>query len=285
MSREKSFADRYGAWAVVFGASEGLGAGFVRAVARRGLNVFLVARRADLLEGLAEECRRDFGIEARCLSDDIASRGFVERFLAAVAGLEVGLLVYNAAFAPIGDFIETDPTDLSRVIDVNVRGPTALVRALAPPMVTRGRGAILLMSSLAGNQGGPRLATYAASKAFNRVLAEGLWHELGPAGIDVVACCAGAVRTPGYALASGGDAQGGGSTRGGAKDAPGTLDAGVVAERAVAALGRGPIVVPGFINRLAAFLLGRLLSRRAAIRVMAGSTRGLEPSAERGRRS
>jgi short-subunit dehydrogenase len=120
----------------------------------------------------------------------------------------------------------------------------------------------VLMSSMAGNQGTARIAAYAASKAFNRVLAEGLWEELAPRGIDVIACCAGAVRTPGYANTAG-------------RDAPGTLDADRVAERTLAALGRGPIVIPGFVNRLAAALMGRILPRRAAIRIMAGTTRRL----------
>ena len=131
-----------------------------------------------------------------------------------------------------------------------------------PPMIARRRGALILMSSLAGNQGSPSIAVYAASKAFNKILAESLWKELKPKGIDVIACCAGAVRTPGFAGASG-------------KDAPGTMDPASVAGRAVAALGRGPVVVPGFVNKLASFFLGRLLSKRMAIGVMANSTKGL----------
>ena len=91
---------------------------------------------------------------------------------------------------------------------------------------------------------------------------EGLWCELKPLGVDVLVSCAGAVRTPGYANAMG-------------KDAPGTLDADVVAEETLSALGRGPVVVPGAVNRLARFALGRVLSRRIAIAVMSRSTREL----------
>ena len=118
------------------------------------------------------------------------------------------------------------------------------------------------MSSLAGYQGAPRIATYAASKAFNIVLGEGLWHELRTHGVDVVVSSAGAIRTPGYTKAAKGDA-------------PGTLDAAVVAEKTLDALGRGPLVVPGATNQLARFVLGRVLSRRGAVAVMARSTKDL----------
>jgi short-subunit dehydrogenase len=226
------------------------------------MNLILVARRKSLLEGVAGECGRSFGVEARILEADLGSADFVGRLEAAVSGLELGVIVYNAAFAPVGEFAATDGADLLRAVDVNVRGPVALLRALLPPMISRGRGAAILMSSLAGNQGAPRLATYAATKAFNRVLAEGLWRELEGRGVDIVACCAGAIRTPGYAIASG-------------REAPGTLEPEAVAEKAIRALGRGPLVVPGLVNRLAAALLGRLLPRRAAIGIMAGQAKGL----------
>jgi short-subunit dehydrogenase len=226
------------------------------------MNLLLVARRKVLLAALAEELRSRYGIDARALEGDLGTPDFRESLRNAVSGLEVGLAVYNAAYAPVGEFAAMDPAALSRVVDVNVLGPAMLLRTLVPPMIARRRGALILMSSLAGNQGSPSIAVYAASKAFNKILAESLWKELKPKGIDVVACCAGAVRTPGFAGASG-------------KDAPGTMDPASVAERAVAGLGRGPVVVPGFVNKLASFFLGRLLSRRMAIGVMANSTKGL----------
>ena len=171
----------------------------------------------------------------------------------------------SLVFAEVKDPVrrKIERYELTRTIDVNVRGPLLLARTLAPPMVARRRGAIVLVSSLAGLQGTPRLATYAASKAFDVVLAESLWGELCDHGVDVVTCCAGAIRTPGYA----------GRARG--KDAPGTLDPDVVAQRSLAALGRGPRVVPGWINALASLLVGRLLPRRLAIAMMAANTREL----------
>ena len=119
------------------------------------------------------------------------------------------------------------------------------------------------MSSLAGLQGSPNIVTYAATKAFNTILAEGLWKELKPLGVDVLGCVAGAILTPGYREA------------GNVKPAPGTLDAAAVAAETLDALGKGPTVVPGAVNKVARFLLTRLLSRRAAIAIMAKNTGGL----------
>jgi short-subunit dehydrogenase len=252
---------RYGPWAVVAGASEGLGEQFARALARRGLKLLLLARRADRLEALADDLRQE-GAEVRTQSIDLGAPEFRERLQTACEGLEVGLLVYNAAYAPIGEFCELAPEQLLQVVNVNVRAPLVLAHALGRPMKQRGRGGIVLMSSLAGFQGTPHLSSYAASKAFNTVLAEGLWDELRGAGVDVLASCAGAIRTPGYDSAR-------------QEEAPGTLDAAVVAEHALAHLGRGPRAVPGFINKLASLLVGRLLPRRLAVAIMAASTREL----------
>jgi uncharacterized protein len=262
MADAKRFRERYGPWAIVAGASEGLGAAYARALARGGLDLVLVARRRELLERLADELRGRHGIAVRCIDGDLASAATTARLADEASRIAVGLVVYNAAHAPVGDLADVEAGSLERVVDVNVRGPLLLARAVLPGMTARGRGGIVLMSSMAGNQGTARLAAYAASKAFNRVLAEGLWQEMTPRGIDVIACCAGAVRTPGYAGAAG-------------SDAPGTLGADRVVERTLDALGRGPVVIPGSVNRIAAALLGRLLSRRAAIRIMAATTRRL----------
>ncbi len=263
------FAGRYGPWALVAGASEGLGAEYARALAARGLDLVLVARRRQVLEAFADGLRSEHGIKTLCLEGDLAEAGFLDSVLAACSDVDLGLVVYNAAHAPVAEFASLSPDDVLRVVDVNVRGPLILVRGLLPGLVARGRGGIILMTSLAGNQGSPYLSVYAASKAFNRVLAEGLWHELKGNGVDVLACMAGAVRTPGYVEAATGN------------DAPGTLDATEVVEAALRALGHGPVVIPGRFNRLASFFMTRVLPRRRAIGIMArniGSLSGSPPT-------
>ncbi len=256
------FVTRYGPWATVAGASEGLGAAFATGLAARGMNLLLLARRADLLGEVAQRIRDERGVEVRCLSIDVADPGVAHALSDAAADLEIGVLVYNAAYSPIGNFLDLPQEELLQVIDVNVRAPVVFIRTLVPAMLERHRGAVVLMSSLAGLQGSPRIATYAASKAFNTILAEGLWGELHRSGIDVLATCAGAIRTPGYAEIT-------------AREAPGMLDPADVAQQTLAALGRGPRLVPGLLNRLASFVTGRVLPRRAAVRLMAANTKNL----------
>ncbi len=261
------FTERYGSWALIAGASEGIGAAFAQALAGRGMNLVLVARREVLLDRLAEDLHARYGAESRCIAGDLGDPGFLEKLGSSMNKIEPGMLVYNAAYSPIGDFAGMAAPDLMRVVDVNVRGPLTLLNMVLPFMSRRRKGGIVLMSSLAGNQGTPRIAAYAASKSFNRVLAEGLWYELKEQGIDIIACFAGAVRTPGYVDAA-------------HKDAPGTLDPGILVEKTLAALGHGPLVVPGVVNQMAYWIMGRLLPRTTAIRIMAGSTKDLVASSK-----
>jgi uncharacterized protein len=260
--RTTRFKETYGSYALVAGGSDGLGAAFAEAVARRGLNVVLLARQEDRLRATAARLKQSYGVDVVAIAADVADYENVKEQLRQL-DLSIGLLVYNAAYAPIGPFEDTNEDQLVRATEVNVRAPLLLAKFLSAPMIERGRGGIVLMSSLAGSQGSPNIATYAATKSFNAILAEGLWKELKPHGVDVLACMAGAILTPGYREAES------------AKPAPGTLDAKEVAEQTLNALGKGPIVVPGTVNKLARFTLMRLLSRRAAIAIMSKNTGGL----------
>ena len=257
-----SFPDHYGTWAVVAGASEGLGEAFAAALAERGMNVVMVARRGRILEEIGERLASEHGIEVRCLELDLADRGFPGALREATRDLELGVLVYNAAFVPMGPFLDNDEDAIEAAVDVNVRGPLRLVRALAPALRERGRGAVVLMSSLSGLQGSPHISVYAASKAFNTIFAEALWYELTPHGIDVAACVSGAVPTPGYLERFG-------------REVPGMLSAEEAVRQTLGRLGKGPRIVPGRINRFAHQLVRRLLPRRTAIRLIAKSTKHL----------
>jgi len=256
------FAESYGPYALVAGASEGLGAAFADAIARRGVNLVLLARRENALSATAARVKQAHGVDVIPVVADLADIDRVTKLIGKL-GVDVGLLVYDAAFAPIGPFEDATPQQLAQAAAVNVRAPLLLAKLLSAPMIARGRGGVLLMSSLAGSQGSPNIAAYAATKAFNTVLAEGLWNELKPRGVDVLACVAGAILTPGYQQAEG------------AKPAPGALAPEEVAEQALNALGHGPIVIPGAVNKLGRFVLTRLLSRRAAISIMSKNTGGL----------
>jgi len=257
------FSERYGPWAVIAGASVGLGEAFARQLARRGINLVLIARRQDALDSLAATLRATCKVDVRTLAADLARTDLLTFVQTATADLEVGLVVYNAAFSTIGAFLDRPLDEHLRVIDVNCRGPLVLAHHFGRSMTARRRGGIVLMSSTAGAQGGPWISSYAASKAFNTVLGEALWDELSASGVDVVVCRAGATRTPGYE-----------SSKPRPSRVP-LLDPNFVAERTLAALGRGPSVVPGWFYRFSAFLMAHLFPRRMAIRIMGRATRKL----------
>ena len=253
-----TFSSRYGPWAIVAGASEGIGAAFATALAARGLNLVLVARRADPLTALASS----LPTATRTVVADLATADGIDAVETAAADLEVGLVVANAALSPIGAFIDTDPAQLERALDLNCRMPLLLARRFVPAMAARGRGGLILMSSLAGQQGSPGISAYAATKAFGAVLAEGLWAELRGRGVDVLACVAGAVATPNLAATK-------------ARPAPGTRTPEQVVDAALRGLRRGPRVVPGGLMKISSALMSRLLPRRVAIATIARASRDL----------
>ena len=193
----RRFRERYGPWGLVAGGSTGLGAAYAGALARRGLDLILVAEAADPLARVAAETSDRFGVEARAIVADLADAGAVASLLADIDELDVGMVVANAAAAPIGPFLATTLADKQRAIAVNCSAPMRLCDHYAPRLVRRGAGAIVVMSSLAALQGQALVGTYAATKAFDLVLAESLWAELGEHGVDVLAVCPGPTRTPG----------------------------------------------------------------------------------------
>ncbi|MCL2806172.1 MAG: SDR family NAD(P)-dependent oxidoreductase [Treponema sp.] len=256
------FWKKYGPCALVAGGSDGLGAAFAESLASRGMNLVLMAREKDRLEATANRIREKYSVDVLPFAVDLGDFEKVKNILADI-NVFIGLLVYNAAYAPIGLFENTSEEQLSLAAAVNVKTPLLLAKLLCAPMIQNRRGGIVLMSSLAGEQGSPKLAAYAATKSFNTILAEGLWKELRPHGVDVIGCCAGAILTPGYEQAEK------------TKQAPGTLTASKVAQLTLKALGKGPVIVPGFVNKIARFALARLMSRKAAIETMSKNTGGL----------
>lgn len=256
------FQQKYGPWALVAGASEGLGAAWADALAARGLSLLLLARRPEPLEATARAVRERHGVEVRAFALDLGAPGLEGQLSSLTEGLEVGCAVYNAAFPAQGAFLESALLDQLRCLEVNCRGPLTLAHVLGRPMAARGRGALVLMSSLTAFQGAPFIATYGATKAFNLNFAEALWFELKDRGVDVLACAAGATRTPNLLRAS-------------PKGEPGMIEPEQVVAEALAALGAGPSMVPGAFNRFATFAMRRLLPRRLAVELLGRRTAGL----------
>jgi short-subunit dehydrogenase len=258
-----SLLDRYGPWALVAGASEGIGAAFARALAAAGFNLVLIARRPAPLEALASELRVQFGRSVESVALDLAAPDLESALRAIVDGRDVGLVVYNAALSIVAPFMETSLADKLRMIDVNARGPLIAAHVCGERFAARGGGGLVLVSSLTAFWGSAWVATYGATKAFNLSLGEALAHELGERNIDVVVSCVGATRTPGFIKAVAG------------RKAPSGMSPDAVARETLNALpGRG-VFVPGSFNRFAQQLLSRLLPRKAAVRIMATHTKAL----------
>lgn len=188
--------ERYGPWAVIAGGSEGVGASFARLLAKSGINLVLIARKAEPLEATAEDVRR-LGVQARTLPLDLVGDGAVSKVVQATDDLDVGLLIYNAGANSYGhQFLDGDLDGFSQVIDLNITTPLALVHHFGRRMRERGRGGLLLVGSMAGYLGTPREGIYGGSKAFGRIFAESLWLELRDQGVDVLELVLGLTRTP-----------------------------------------------------------------------------------------
>jgi short-subunit dehydrogenase len=234
-----AFAERYGPWAVVAGGSDGIGAAFARDLARRGLNVALIARREGPLEATAKSLREEFGVETRTLSVDLTAADGADTIARETAELDVGLFIYNAgANRVMKKFVDLPLEEVLFMLHLNCRGPLLLAKHFAPRLKARGRGGLVFMSSLACIAGSAYGAIYAATKSFDTILAEGLWHELAPEGVDVLGVIAGATKTESMLHDS--------------ENFADAMDPMLVAAGALDHLGKGPNWVPGDENRAAA---------------------------------
>ena len=227
--------DRYGPWAVIAGASEGIGEHAARQLAADGCSVVLISRRQGVLDALRDSILADDaapGAEVRTLALDLAAADAAERICVTVADLDVGLLFYNAGADVSGTpFLDRAADEVLGMVHCNVVTPTALCHALGRRLRDRGRGGIVVISSGAAIAGAALIATYAATKSFQQILYEGLWAELDGTGVDVVCVLAGTTATPAFLRTTAMTA-----------DDPGVMDPADVARNALAALGHGPAV-------------------------------------------
>jgi short-subunit dehydrogenase len=245
---------RYGGAALVTGASSGIGEAFARRLAREGMDLVLVARRADRLVELAQTLSVAHSVTVHSISQDLGERDGPARTVAAAdaLGVEIGMLVSNAGFGTYGPFLAQDPEQQISIPEVNNRAPVALACAIAPRLVARGRGAMIFLSSTAAYQPVPFEAVYGASKAFNLMFGEALWAELRPHGVDVCVLSPGFTPTEYQRNAGMGEV----------KPITGWTTPEEVVEACLRRLGRGPSVVPGWRNRVVIALM-RVLPRSA----------------------
>ncbi|MEM7409583.1 MAG: SDR family NAD(P)-dependent oxidoreductase [Myxococcota bacterium] len=249
-AQRDSLRERYGEWALVTGASAGIGAAFARALAREGLSVVLTARRKDRLEALASELEKSFQVQTRVVEENLANAEGAERLARAVSDLPIGVLVNNAGFGGRGRFDSLQAERLRDMVMVNCLAPLLLTRRILPRMQQEGRGAVIFTGSVSGRQPLPLHAAYAATKAFDQLLGEALYVEGRAHGVDVLVVEPGSTETEFQEVAREIAHEG---------EAPETVVA-----TALDALGQQPSVVSGWYNWLRANAAQRLAPRGLA---------------------
>lgn len=255
-----AFRDRYGPWALVTGASSGIGREIALQAAARGLDVLLAGRDARRLEETAHVIR-SAGRQALWVAGNLATDEGMASLVAAASALDIGLLVPAAGFGIGGEFLALPDDEAAAMVRLNCDHVTRLVLRFAPPMARRGHGAVLLVASVLAFHGVPYAALYAASKAFVQSLGEALAVELAPHGVDVVVSSPGPTAT-GFASRA--------RMRLGR-----TLQAADVADASLRGLGHSRVVLPGALTKVlhnATFGLPRAAKVLVLGRIMRGMT-------------
>jgi short-subunit dehydrogenase len=261
----KDFAHRYGPWCIVAGASEGLGEAFANELAANGLNLVLIARRENALNQVAEDIRKRHAVQVRTLVLDLSDTDTaLKRINETISDIDVGSLVYNAAWAKVTHFDNHSTEEINTGINININTPTKLVHQLIPSLKKRGRGGILIVSSLAGIFGSRYIAVYTSTKSYQVTFAKGLWDEFRSSGIDVACAIPGAISTPKYSR----------EMEEGGENVPGIQTPTEVAVESVQFLASrsGPIMVTGKLNRLMEFIL-QLLPTKITATIIGGNVK------------
>ncbi len=197
MDKHTAFREKYGPWALVTGSSAGIGEAFAWILAERGINLILVARNRERLEQKASEILAQHPtIQIHTHQADLSLAGTDDALIQSTAGLEIGLVIPNAAMETNGSFLKNNFEDEKRLIQLNISAPAHIAHHYGRLMSQRGHGGILFVSSIAGYGPTPYLANYGASKAYIMSLGESLYYELKPLGIDVLVLSPGLTDTP-----------------------------------------------------------------------------------------
>ncbi len=253
IARGSPFLSRYGRWAVVTGASDGIGREFARELALKGLSVVLVARRLPELQALAEELRATHSVGTRMIAVDLATDAGNDHVLAQTAELDVGLLVACAGFGTSGDFVNGAIDAECDMLDVNCRSTLRLSWHFGRVFQGKRRGGIVLLSSIVAFQGTPKSAHYAATKAYVQTLAEGLRAELKGTGVDVLAVAPGPVATGFAARAN--------------LRMTNAMTPNLIAVESLKRLGRTTTARPGFLSKLLGYSLA-MTPRWGRVKIM-----------------
>jgi short-subunit dehydrogenase len=254
------FLEKYGPWALVAGAAEGIGAAFSELLAQKGMNLLLVDMSEERLALSGSRLRQEYKVETREIVVDLVREDSWKICLAASETVGCRLMVYVAAFSKIKPFLASTQDEIDRYINVNARTPLKLIHGFAGHLVSENKsGGIILVSSLAGLLGPPLVAPYAATKAFLIRLAESLSGEFSEVSVDITVCCAGITKTPAYVA----------NTPERTQRKFRAADPSLVAGCAIKNLGKRTVCIPGWKNRFSIFILLRILPRSLAVKIMA----------------
>jgi uncharacterized protein len=256
----EDFANKYGRWAVIAGASEGIGASLADQLAARGLDLVLIARNGALLEEVATRAREEHGVQTSVVVQDLTDPDVGAKIADATDGLDVGLMIYNAGASDrTTTFLENEYEYSLKQIKLDCIGPIALAHHFGSAMRDRGRGGIVLVASLACLAGSATLSMYSAVKAFQHNFAEGLWAELRPHGVDVCCTPLGMTYTPAL------------QRMGIEYDPAAHMLSEDVAREIIENIGNGPVHVVGDNNRAAASAVWTI-DRRSLVEMMSAAS-------------
>jgi uncharacterized protein len=261
--RLSSVRDVYGPWAVVTGASDGIGRAFAQELAAAGMHLVLVARREAQLDTVAADLRTRFGVQCRVIPTDLADPLASSHMLDHTTDLDIGLLVAAAGFGSSGPLLSQLDTSEQQQLAVNCAAVLAQCMHFGRRFAERGRGGVILLSSVVAFHGTPWSANYAATKAYVQSLAEALRHEWAPRGLQVLACAPGPVGSGFGARAQ---------LRLGR-----TISPSIVAQQALRALPRGGTVRPGWLSKLLGWSLATA-PRALRVRIMGSIMHGMAAS-------
>ena len=244
------YNEKYGQYALITGASSGIGVEFAKQLAEKGLNLILVARRKERLEKLSKELEKKYRIRAIVIAVDLLSDNFLDEIKKTTDHLEVGLLVSNAGMMYIGNYFDNPLEKDLKMIDLNIKVPAILTHHFAQKMIERKKGGIIYTASMLGFMGTPFASTYAGTKAHEIVKGDGLAYELKPKGID------GLVLNPGLTdteMTSNNDFS---------AIPMKLMKPDMVAKSAIDAIGKKILVTPGFMNNMMIWMAKRIMSRK-----------------------
>lgn len=244
--------DNYGPWALITGASSGIGEEFANRLAACGFNLVLVARNIQRLEQVSTKLKQQYGIQTLVISIDLSNPDFIKSLSEKTASLEIGLLVSNAGGYKYGAFHKRSLEELSAFLRLNTNTHMQLVHFYGNKMKSLRRGGIILVGSAGGFSSIPYMASYAASKAYVLSLGEALHVELKEHGVEVMVLAPGTTETPGTSNDEGID-----NTKLGVA----FMNVVDVVDEALKNFGKKVVVIPGGMNKFSYFLSKRILSR------------------------